>query len=180
MRGRRGPGGRLVAVSKLQRLAASIVVLLGLAGLAIAVAATQEVDDEGNALTEGGDPADVEITGDDDLVAQQPPGASSDGPGEAEIVEQTYPAEDAQILQQQQIGIDLGDQYRVTRLFVAGTLIAEEHLIRRDALNQVFFQPGDDLEFDAFPAGRVCASAEVERLLTGEVVRQVEWCFEVT
>jgi hypothetical protein len=44
----------------------------------------------------------------------------------------------------------------------------------------VFFQPGEGLEFEAFPAGRVCAVAEVEQVTTGEPVRSVEWCFEVT
>ena len=42
------------------------------------------------------------------------------------VVEQTFPAEDAQVLQQQQIGIDLGGTYRVSRLVVDRRPIPEE------------------------------------------------------
>jgi hypothetical protein len=171
---------RLTARDKVRRLAFALVVLACLGLLAAGVAAVREVDANGDVIEDRDDPNDVEITGDDDLVSQQPPGAAGGGPATAEIVEQTIPAEGAEILQQQQIGIDLGDEYRVTRLLIDRTLIEEDHLIRRDELSQVFFQPSEGYEFEAFPAGRVCAVAEVERAATGEPVRSVEWCFEVT
>ena len=116
----------------------------------------------------------------DDLVANQPPGASAGGPSTAEIVERTIPAEGAEILQQQQIGIEVGAPFRVSTLTIDRVPIDEDNLIRRDEVNQVFYQPGEGLEFEVFPPGRVCAIAEVEQATTGEPVRSVEWCFEVT
>jgi hypothetical protein len=170
----------LTARDKARRVGIALVVVLCLGLIALAGAAVREVDQDGDVITERDDPNDVAITGDDDLVAQQPPGAAGGGPATAEIVEQTIPADGSEILQQQQIGIDLGNDYRVTRLLIDRTPIEEAHLIRRDELSQVFFQPSDGYEFEVFPAGRVCALAEVERATTGEAVRSVEWCFEVT
>jgi hypothetical protein len=171
---------RLTTRDKLRRLGIGLVVLACLGGLALAVAAVVEVDPTGEVIEETGDPDDVAISGDDDLIAQQPPGAAGEGPSQDEIVELTIPADGAEILQQQQIGIDLGNRYRVTRLTIDRVPIEEDHLIRRDEQNQVFFQPGEGLEFEVFPPGPVCAVAEVVRLATNEPVRSVEWCFEVT
>ena len=159
-------------------LAFAVVACLGL--IALGANAVREVDANGDVIAEQPDPNDVEITGDDDLVDQQPPGAAAGGPAAAEIVEQTIPADGAEILQQQQIGIDLGNAYRVSQLTIDRTPIEEDHLIRRDELNQVFYQPSEGFEFEAFPPGRVCAVADVELAATGEPVRSVEWCFEVT
>lgn len=168
------------ARDRLRRVGISVVIVAGLGGIALAGAAVREVDRQGDVILQRDDPNEVTITGDADDIALQPPGAASGGPSEADIVEQTIPAEGAQILQQQQIGIDLGNRYRVARLVVGGAVIDEEHLIRRDELSQVFFQPAEGYEFDAFPPGEVCAVAEVEQATTGEPVRSVEWCFEVT
>jgi hypothetical protein len=164
----------------LRRVVIAVAVVLGLGGLAVAGAAVREVDAEGDVIEQTDDPNDVAISGEQDLIDQQPPGAAGGGPSTAEIVERTIPAEGAEILQQQQIGIEVGSLYRVSTLTIDRTPIAEDNLIRRDELNQVFFQPGEGLEFEAFPAGRVCAVAEVEQVTTGEPVRSVEWCFEVT
>jgi hypothetical protein len=166
--------------NRLHQIVIAVVLVLGVGGLAIAVAAVREVDAEGDVIEERGDPSEVTITGDDDLIAQQPPGASSGGPSASEIVERTIPAEGAEILQQQQIGLEVGAPYRVSTLTIDRVPIAEENLIRRDEVNQVFYQPGDGLEFESFPPGRVCAIAEVEQATSGDPVRSVEWCFEVT
>ena len=169
----------LTSQDKMRRMGITLLIVACLAGLALAGSQVRRIDPEGNEVAEGQDVEDVDITGDDDLIAQQPPGAAdSDVPREA-VVEQTFPAQDAQVLQQQQIGIDLGGTYRVSRLVVDRQLIPEEELIRRDELGQVFFQPGEDLVLETFPAGRVCAVAEVMDAATGEDVRSVEWCFEV-
>lgn len=167
--------------TRLRRLGFGLFVLVCIAGIAIGVAATREVDSQGDVVLEERDPDDVEISGDESLVEQQPPGAASGGPSEDEIVEQTIPSEGAEILQQQQIGIDLGNAYRVSRLVIDRTPIDEDNLIRRDELSQVFYQPAEGLEFEAFPPGRVCAVAEVVLALNpSESIRSVEWCFEVT
>ena len=130
-------------------------------------------------VAEGQDLADIDVTGDDEPIEQLPPGGADSGVSREDVVEQTFPAEDAQVLQQQQLGIDLGGTYRASRLVVDRQVIPEEELIRRDELGQVFFQPGPDLVIEAFPPGRVCAVAEVVDAATGEDVRSVEWCFEV-
>ena len=174
------PRAGLTGRDEARRLGMALAAVACLGLLALAVSANREVDATGDVIEERTDPNAVEVTGDDDLVAQQPPGGAAGGPATAELVEQTIPADGAEILQQQQIGIDLGNEYRVSRLVIDRVPIDEEHLIRRDELNQVFFQPSEDYEFEVFPPGRVCAVAEVERAATGEPVRSVEWCFEVT
>ena len=169
----------LTRQDKMRRMGIALLIVACLGGLALAASEVRRIDAEGNEVPASEDPDGVEVSGDDDLVAQQPPGgADSDVPRE-DVVEQTFPAEGAQVLQQQQIGIDLGNPYRVSRLVVDRTLIPEEELTRRDELGQVFFQPGPDLAIEAFPAGRVCAVAEVVDAVSGEPARSVEWCFEV-
>ena len=169
----------LTARDKLRRVAIALFVLVCLGGIALAAVATREVDDQGDVITERDDPSDVAVSGDESLAPTTSP---SDGsrPSEDEIVEQTIPSEGAEILQQQQIGIDLGNAYRVSRLLIQRTPIQEANLTRRDELNQVFYQPAEGREFDVFPPGRVCAVADVVEVLTGDPVRSVEWCFEVT
>lgn len=174
-------GNGLTGRDKVRRLLIGLFVAVCLGGIAIGAAAVREVDSEGDVIEERRDPNEVEISGDPDLIDEQPPGVASGGPSEAELVEQTYPAEGAEILQQEQIGIDLGPVYDVVRFTVNGTDIPEAELIRRPELNQVFFQPGDDFTFEALPPGRVCAVADVVRVSErDDILRRVEWCFEVT
>jgi hypothetical protein len=170
---------QLTTQDKMRRLGISLLIVACLGGLALAASEVRRIDPSGNEVPESQDPDDVEVTGDDDLVAEQPPGGAEPDVPRADVVEQTFPAEGAQVLQQQQIGIDLGATYRVSALVVDRQLIPEEQLIRRDELNQVFFQPGPDQAIETFPAGRVCAVAEVVDAVSGERVRSVEWCFEV-
>lgn len=163
------------------RLKRMLIVLFVLACLSLigwGCSQVRQVDANGDVIEEGADPGDVEITGDEDLIAgltTVPP-----GPSESEVVEQTFPSEGAQILQQQQVGVDLGPGYRVVDLYVNRTLIPRSELTRRDELNQAFFTPGDDRTFEELPPGRLCAQADIAAIddLT-TVVRQVEWCFEV-
>ena len=170
----------LTVRDKLRRMAIVLVVLACIALMALAVNSTREVDANGDPIPEAGDPNDVEISGDESLFDDQPVGVASGGPGEAEIVERFYPTEGAEILQQQQIGVDLGDRYEATSLSLQGRSLPETELVRRNELNQVFFQPGEGLTFEELPPGPVCAQAEVALVATGEPVRTVEWCFEVT
>jgi hypothetical protein len=169
----------LTRQDKMRRLGISLLIVACLGGIVLAGSQVRRIDPEGNEVAEEQDLAEVDVTGDDDLIAQQPPGAADPGVSREEVVEQTFPAEGAQVLQQQQIGIDLGGTYRVSRLVVDRRPIPEDELIRRDELGQVFFQPGEGLVIETFPPGRVCAVAEVIDAATGEQVRSVEWCFEV-
>jgi hypothetical protein len=157
----------------------TLVIVACLCGLALGASQVRRIDADGNEVPEGQDASEVDVSGDDDLIEQLPPGGADPGVSLEEVVEQTFPAEGAQVLQQQQIGIDLGGTYRASRLVVDRRVIPEDELIRRDELGQVFFQPGPDLVIEAFPPGRVCAVAEVVDAATGEPARSVEWCFEV-
>ena len=169
----------LTTKDKLRRTAIVLFVLVCLGGIGWGASHVREVDANGDVITET-DPAEVEITGDDELLPS-PEEQAADVPSQDEVVEQTFPAEGAEILQQQQIGIDLGGSYRVKDFYVQGTLLEADHVTRRDELNQAFFQPGDDTPFEVLPAGRVCARVDVVRIPDLEnVVRSVEWCFEVT
>jgi hypothetical protein len=157
-----------------------LFVLACLGGIAWGASHVREVDENGDVVADGGSPADVEITGDEELVSGAttlPPGL----PSEEDVIEQTFPSESAEILQQQQIGIDLGSAYWVVNLYVDRTLIPEGEVTRRNELNQAFFTPGEDRTFDVLPPGRVCAQADIADIQRRDtVVRQVEWCFEVT
>ena len=169
----------LTTKDKLRRMAIVLVVLGCLVGIGWGASHVREVDENGDVITEQ-DAASVEITGDESLL----PARDDDGtdvPSEDELVEQTIPSEGAEILQQQQIGIDLGPTYRAEAFYVDGTLLPEGDLTRREELNQAFFSPGDDTPFEVLPAGRVCARVDVARIDDrAEIVRSVEWCFEVT
>lgn len=108
---------------RLRRLGIAVAIVAGLAGLVVAAGAVREVDADGDVIEERGDPNDVAISGDDDLIDQQPPGQTGDGPSRAEIVQRTIPADGAEILQQQQIGIEVGATYRVSTLTIDRTPI---------------------------------------------------------
>ena len=174
------PRTPLTARDKLRRMLIVLFVLGCLAGIGWGASHVREVDENGDVIAEGGDPADVEITGDEDLIDGQttvPPGT----PSEDEVVEQTFPSEAAEILQQQQIGLDLGSAYWVVELYVNRTLIPTAEVTRRNELNQAFYTPGEGRTFEVLPPGRVCAQADIAEIHDRDtVVRQVEWCFEVT
>ena len=169
----------LTREDKMRRMGISLLIVACLCGFAIAGSQLRPIDAEGNEVQEEQDLSDIDITGDEDVIAQQPPGGADSGVSREDVVERVFPAEDSQVLQQQQIGIDLGGTYRVSQLVVDGRLVPEDQLIRRNELGQVFFQPGPDLVIETFPAGRVCAVAEVVDAATNESVRSIEWCFDV-
>jgi hypothetical protein len=171
----------LTTRDKLRRTAIVLTVLVGLGGIAWGASHAVRVDNDGDVVVDGVDPDSVTISGDPDLVAEQPPGVANQGPPESEIVEETIPTQGAETLRQAQIGIDLGNLYNAKTLSINGTVIPEDELTRRPELNQVFFQPADGETFETLPEGHVCVTAAVERLTDpGDIVRSVEWCFEVT
>ena len=74
----------LTSQDKMRRMGITLLIVACLAGLALAGSQVRRIDPEGNEVAEGQDVEDVDITGDDDLIAQQPPGAAdSDVPREA-------------------------------------------------------------------------------------------------
>lgn len=169
----------MTTTDRIRRTLIVLFVLGCLTAIGWGCSQVREVDANGDVVAEERDPADVAVSGDEDLVAGLET-VPSGVPSESEIVEQTFPSEGSQILQQQQVGVDLGPGYRVVDLYVNRTLIPRSELTRRDELNQAFFTPGGDRSFEELPPGRLCAQADVAAIDDLEtVVRQVEWCFEV-
>ena len=160
---------------KLRRLGIALLVIVCVAGLAIAGRRTTEVDANGDAIVDSGDPCAVEISGDVDALPVCDP--EEDDPG---AVERLYPAADAAALQRVQVGIDLGSRY-TGRLEVNGIDVPDDQLTRLDALNQVFFSPGEDRVVEEWTPGRNCVRAVYWPIADGpEDSRDVNWCFTVT
>ena len=165
---------------KLRRTAITLLVLACIAGLVLAVSRTREVDANGDPVVDEQDPTGVAESGDESALATIPPPPDPNAPDFDDIVEQLFPARDSEALQQQQVGIDLGPTYTGV-LVINGVEIPEEQLQRRPELNQVFFQPGDDLAVEELTPGRNCVTALVWRETESrDESRAVNWCFEVT
>lgn len=162
---------------KLRRVGIAVVVVACIVGLGIAIAGTREVDPSGEAVVEQGDPCEVLISGDEvDAPACDPNREET-----ADIVEQVFPARDSEALQQVQVGIDLGNRYTGV-LVVNGIEVPEEQLVRQEALNQVFFSPGEGQVIEAWTPGRNCVEAIVWPITEGRSASRPvpQWCFEVT
>lgn len=171
--------GRLTPADKRRRLGIALLVVACAGGLAAAGLRTREVDADGDTIIESGDPCEVTVSGDGgDLPACDPAGADDDAAGD--VVEQLFPADGAEALQQVQVGIDLGAAYTGT-LYVDGIEVPEEQLVRVEALNQLFFAPGDGQLIEEWRPGRNCVRAIVWPIVEGRSEsRDVDWCFEVT
>ena len=161
---------------KVRRTAIALVVVAAAGGLAFAGFRTREVDANGDAIVDSGDPCEVTVSGADvDLPACDPnrePAAS--------VVEQLFPAEGAEALQQVQVGVDLGPAY-TGALYIDGIEVPEDQLVRVEALNQIFFSPGEGRVVDEWRPGRNCVRAIVWPIVEGRSEsRDVDWCFEVT
>ena len=167
---------QLTRRDKTRRLLIAMFVVACVAGVAVAVANTREVDAEGDPILDSGNPCEVLVSGNDvDAPACDP---NDDTLGE--IVEQLFPAADAEALQQVQVGVDLGNRFTGV-LVVDGVEVPEEQLVRQPALNQVFFSPGEGQVVEEWEPGRNCVRAIVWPIVEGRVEsRNVDWCFEVT
>jgi hypothetical protein len=166
----------LTGRDKARRLAIALVVLACVAGLAFAIRGTREVDANGDAIVESGDPCGVEISGSPDDV----PACDPQDDELREAVEALIPAPDSEVLQQVQVGIDLDNRYTGV-LVVNGIEVPSSQTQRRDGTNQLFFSPGDDQVLEEWAARRNCVRAVVWPIAEGrEESRNVDWCFEVT
>lgn len=167
----------LTTRDKVRRLAVALLVIGCIVGLGFAVAATREVDDNGDPIVESANPCDVDVSGDVGSLPECDPTAPEEL---ADAVEQVFPAEDSEALQQVQVGIDLGNRYTGV-LVVGGIEVPESQLIRQEALNQVFFSPGDGFVVEEWAPGRNCVEAIYWPIVEGRGdSRTIEWCFEVT
>ena len=106
-------------------------------------------------------------------------GGSDDEPVTTQAVEQLIPGRGDQAIRQARVGIDLAPGY-TGALVINGVEIPEDQLQRVEALNQIYFQPGEDKEIEAFDPGEVCVIAIHWQIgqdrESGEPVR---WCFDV-
>ena len=168
--------GELTPRDKARRLGIALLVVACVAGIAVAVASTREVDANGDTVLESGDPCEVVLSGDE----VEAPACDPDREAISGIVEQLFPARDAEALQQVQVGVDLGSRFTGV-LVVDGTEVPESQLLRRPALNQVFFSPGEGQIVEEWEPGRNCVRAIVWPIIEGRAEsRTVDWCFEVT
>ncbi|MCD9623731.1 hypothetical protein [Rhabdothermincola salaria] len=105
--------------------------------------------------------------------------AEDGGTGQSSAIEQLYPTEEAQILQQDRIGIDLAPGYEGS-LALNGDPLPDDEVMLVPELNQVFYQPGPGQTFESWPAGRNCIIATFWRSETGPGQSSSRaWCFTV-
>jgi hypothetical protein len=96
-------------------------------------------------------------------------------------VEQVVPGNGEAALRQSEIGIDLEPGWTAV-LQIDRTQIPEDQLRRNDALNQVFFMPGEGKVIEELDPGPHVARALIWRLetQTREDGRTVNWRFRVS
>lgn len=104
---------------------------------------------------------------------------SEDAPA-GTAIEALVPAQGAEILAQDRVGVDLAPGYTAA-LWVNGTPIPDDQLTIVDALNLVQFQPGPGKEFESWPGGPNCVEARYWLIADGPGdPRSFTWCFEAT
>lgn len=94
-------------------------------------------------------------------------------------VEELIPGRGDLEVRQARVGIDLAPGYTGV-LVINGVEIPEDQLERVEPLNQIFFQPREGREIEAFEAGQVCVVAVYWRE-DGERSegQSTQWCFDV-
>lgn len=100
-----------------------------------------------------------------------------------ESVERLIPAPGSQEVRQARVGVDLAPGWDA-ELFVNGRAIPRDQTEGWEAgdaspersLFQVLFQPGPDKEFELFPAGEICVTAQIFSLVSDETAVE-DWCF---
>jgi hypothetical protein len=98
-----------------------------------------------------------------------------------DVVERLIPFNGAEILRQQELGIDLAPGYEGT-LVINGTEIPAEEQRLVPEQNQVYFTPGDGKVIEELPGGTTCVVAIAWKSSNGRgpADEQFRWCFEVT
>jgi hypothetical protein len=98
---------------------------------------------------------------------------------QSSAIEELYPGENAQILQQDRVGIDLAAGYEA-QLSLNGVPLPDDEVIVVPELSQVFYQPGPNQTFESWPSGRNCLLATYWRSATGPGQSTSRaWCFTV-
>ena len=121
-------------------------------------------------------------TGNDDgVVISGQPGQVSTTDG----IDGVVPADGAEVLSQQSIGIDLAQGWtgELTLLPATGAAIPiPSDALQPSSLNELIFQPGPGQIIESLPTGQNCLRAVVWSLIEGRAAteRVETWCFDVT
>ncbi len=94
-------------------------------------------------------------------------------------VEELIPAEDAQILRQDRVGVDLVPGW-YAELTINGVPIPEEEINSTASLGRYFFQAREGRAIEELRADRNCATATMHPFADPETVERVTWCFSAT
>jgi hypothetical protein len=112
-------------------------------------------------------------------------GTLGSGPEEVratdEAVERLVPADGSPVaVRQAEVGVDLAPGWTGV-LLINGLEIPEDQLRRVEPQNEVYFQPGEGKEIEAFQAGTIVVEAEIWRSTseTRDDARSVVWRFGV-
>jgi hypothetical protein len=83
-------------------------------------------------------------------------------------------------VRQAEVGIDLAPGWTGV-LLINGLEIPEDQLRRVEPQNEVYFQPGEGKELEAFQAGTIVVEAQIWRSVseTRDDARSVTWSFGV-
>lgn len=94
-------------------------------------------------------------------------------------VEDLIPDRGALEVRQARVGIDLAPGYTGV-LVINGVEIPEDQLERVEPLNQIYFQPREGREIEAFEPGQICVVA-IYWLEGGDRSegQSTQWCFDV-
>jgi hypothetical protein len=94
-------------------------------------------------------------------------------------IERLIPTQDAKILQQEPIGIDLAPGYEATLAF-NGVPLPEDQVVTVEGLNQITFTPGQGKAYTELPPGQNCLTATYWSSETGPAQSTDRtWCFTV-
>lgn len=101
-------------------------------------------------------------------------------------IDAIIPTRDAEVLQQQSVGIDLAAPYRLTKLTIAPTnnpavgVDVTAQVQERTGLNQFLFTPGEGKLIEALSPDLNCVFATYVEVARPTEPLTVDWCFEVS
>lgn len=105
--------------------------------------------------------------------------SGDDVTGGGGVIQQLIPPRNAQIVQQQEVGLRLAPGYDA-ELTVNGTPIPTTQLDKTTGLNLITFQPGPNKVIEQLDAGENCVLATFWRVETGpDESSTFSWCFSV-
>ena len=120
------------------------------------------------------------------LVGSGGPGSANRAVTAGPAVDQVIPEPDAEVLQQQRVGVVLNPRYRLTTLvvypndrFTGGVNVSEE-VGEIEGLNLFEFVPGDGRLIESLSPDANCVRATFVLIARPDESDTVQWCFEVS